>query len=189
MPAAPSAKTTEAKSMAKPVKGQKAKAPKAASPPSHPPYFEMIKGAILALHERTGSSAYAIAKHMEDTYKGKLPANFKKILANQLKGSAAKGKLVKVKSSFKLSETGKKEVKPVKEKKLAVSEKVKKPKKTEVVKAGKKRKAPAVDAKKKKVTFAKSPKKVKKVAKSPAKAKKPKTIKSPAAKRARVSRV
>lgn len=151
----------------------------------------MIKGAILALHERTGSSAYAIAKHMEDTYKGKLPANFKKILANQLKSSAAKGKLVKVKASFKLSETEKKEVKPVKEKKPVVSEKVKKPKKTEVVKAGKKRKAPAVDAKKKKVTFAKSksPKKVKKVAKSPAKPKKPKTIKSPAAKRARVSRV
>ncbi|KAF3340379.1 histone H1 [Carex littledalei] len=187
MPAAPSAKTTVAKSMAKPAKEQKAKAPKAASPPSHPPYFEMIKGAILALHERTGSSSYAIAKHMEDTYKGKLPANFKKILANQLKSSAAKGKLVKVKASFKLSETGK-EVKPVKEKK-PVSEKVKKPKKTEDVKAGKKRKAPAVDAKKKKAALAKSPKKMKKVAKSPAKPKKPKTIKSPKAKRAMVSRV
>ncbi|KAJ3706919.1 hypothetical protein LUZ61_010624 [Rhynchospora tenuis] len=191
MPAVSVAKTTEAKSMAKPVKEKKAKAPKAASPASHPPYFEMIKDAIVALHERTGSSSYAIAKHMEDKYKGHLPANFKKILANKLKGFAAKGKLVKVKASFKLSEAGKavKDKKPVVKK--PVAEKAKKPKKTEAAKAGMKRKAPAAGVakpKKKVATLAKSPKKVKKVAKSPAKPKKPKTIKSPAAKRARVAK-
>jgi histone H1/5 len=157
----------------------------------------MIKDAIMALHERTGSSSYAIAKHMEDKYKGQLPANFKKILANQLKGFAAKGKLVKVKASFKLSETGRKEVKPVKEKKpvaekvkKSVPDKLKKPKKTEAEKVGKKRKAPVSVAKPKKkaAALAKSPKKVKKIAKSPSKPKKPKTIKSPAAKKARISK-
>ncbi|KAJ4746537.1 Histone H1 [Rhynchospora pubera] len=193
MPAVSVAKTTEAKSMAKPVKEKKPKAPKAASPASHPPYFEMIKDAIVALHERTGSSSYAIAKHMEDKHKGHLPANFKKILANKLKGFAAKGKLVKVKASFKLSEAGKavKDKKPVAKKvvKKPVAEKAKKPKKAEAVKAGMKRKAPAASAvakpKKKVVTLAKSPKKV---AKSLAKPKKPMTIKSLAAKKARVSK-
>ncbi|KAJ4759209.1 Histone H1 [Rhynchospora pubera] len=145
----------------------------------------MIKDAIVELHERTGSSSYAIAKHMEDKHKGHLPANFKKILANKLKGFAAKGKLVKVKASFKLSEAGK----AVKDKKPVAKKVVKKPKKAEAVKAGMKRKAPAASAvakpKKKVATLAKSPKKV---AKSPAKAKKPKTIKSPAAKKARVSK-
>lgn len=154
----------------------------------------MIKDAIVVLHERTGSSSYAIAKHMEDKYSGQLPANFRKILSNQLKNLAAKGKLVKVKASFKLSDAGKKVAKPSKEKKpmaekekKPVAEKAKKPAKTE---GAKKRKAPAAVAKpkKKEATLVKSPKKVKKISKSPAKPKKPKTIKSPVAKKARVAR-
>uniref|UniRef100_A0A5K1GLB1 H15 domain-containing protein n=2 Tax=Nymphaea colorata TaxID=210225 RepID=A0A5K1GLB1_9MAGN len=68
----------------------------------------MIKEAITALHEKSGSSAYAIAKHMEMKHKAVLPANYKKKLAMQLKNAAATGKLIKVKASFKLAELAKK---------------------------------------------------------------------------------
>ncbi|KAK9678767.1 hypothetical protein RND81_11G231900 [Saponaria officinalis] len=76
--------------------------------PAHPPYFEMIKEAITALNEKGGSSPYAIAKYMEQNHKHVLPANFRKILGPQLKNSVAKGKLIKIKASFKLSEVVKK---------------------------------------------------------------------------------
>ncbi|KAL9245655.1 hypothetical protein vseg_019280 [Gypsophila vaccaria] len=76
--------------------------------PAHPPYFEMIKEAITALNEKGGSSPYAIAKYMEQNHKHVLPANFRKILGPQLKNSVAKGKLIKIKASFKLSESLKK---------------------------------------------------------------------------------
>ncbi|KRX11649.1 Histone H1, partial [Trichinella nelsoni] len=62
----------------------------------------------LALNEKGGSSPYAIAKYMEENHKA-LPANFKKTLALQLKNSEARGKLVKVKASYKLSEAGEKD--------------------------------------------------------------------------------
>ncbi|KAG5219194.1 HISTONE H1-3 family protein [Salix suchowensis] len=62
---------------------------------AHPPYFQMIKEAILALNEKSGSSPYAIAKYMEGKHKAVLPANFKKILGHQLKNSAARGKLIR----------------------------------------------------------------------------------------------
>lgn len=68
----------------------------------------MIKEALMALHDKSGSSAYAIAKYMEEKHKSELPANFRKILWLQLKNSTAKGKLTKVRASFKLSEVGKK---------------------------------------------------------------------------------
>ncbi|KAJ4966139.1 hypothetical protein NE237_017988 [Protea cynaroides] len=80
-----------------------------ASQPSHPTYFQMIKAALLSLHEKSGSSPYAIAKYMEDEHKDVLPGNFRKILGLQLKNCVAKGKLIKIKASFKLSESGKKE--------------------------------------------------------------------------------
>ncbi|CAN0861574.1 Histone H1 [Linum grandiflorum] len=70
--------------------------------PSHPPYFQMIKEALVALDEKSGSSPYAIAKKMEEKHKAVLPANFRKILALQLKNSEAKGKLIKIKASYKL---------------------------------------------------------------------------------------
>ncbi|XP_028774552.1 LOW QUALITY PROTEIN: histone H1-like [Neltuma alba] len=81
----------------------KEKKPKQAKTVSHPPYFQMIEEALLALNEKGGSSPYAIAKYMEEKHKSVLPANFRKILALQLKNQAARGKLIKIKASYKLS--------------------------------------------------------------------------------------
>ncbi|XP_057784233.1 histone H1 [Salvia miltiorrhiza] len=169
-------------------KEKKAKTEKSAKTASHPPYFEMIKEALSALNEKSGSSPYAIAKYMEEKHKSVLPANFRKILGLQLKNSAAKGKLNKIKASYKLSDAGKKE-KAAAAKKPAVAA-AKKPRAAKAAAptaaAGTKRKAEAV----KKVAVKKGAKKVavkkgaKKVA-TPVKAKQPKSIKSPAAKRAR----
>uniref|UniRef100_A0A7N2M1J1 H15 domain-containing protein n=1 Tax=Quercus lobata TaxID=97700 RepID=A0A7N2M1J1_QUELO len=69
----------------------------------------MIKEALLALNERSGSSPYAIAKYMEEKHKDVLPLNCKKILGLQLKNSAVRGKLIKIKASCKLSEMAKEE--------------------------------------------------------------------------------
>jgi len=132
----------------------------------------------VALNEKGGSSPYAIAKYMEEKHKAVLPANFKKILGVQLKNQAARGKLVKIKASYKLSEPAKKEKKETKanaekkESRLKRSSRATtaapKSKKTEAVKkAGKKA----------------GPKKSKKVS-TPAKPKQPKSIRSPS-KRAR----
>ncbi|XP_071704006.1 histone H1.2-like [Rutidosis leptorrhynchoides] len=151
------------------------KAPVAKKPKSHPSYAEMVKEAIFALKERTGSSQYAIAKHIEDHQKD-LPPNFKKMLLVQLKKLVAAGKLVKVKNSFKLG-TGaaEKPEKPVAEKpKKALAEKKKAP----ATAAAKK--APA--AVKKSAKKVKTPVKAKKPVKKTVTAKKPKSIKSPAKK-------
>uniref|UniRef100_A0A9I9E4W3 H15 domain-containing protein n=1 Tax=Cucumis melo TaxID=3656 RepID=A0A9I9E4W3_CUCME len=83
------------------------------SPPTHPPYEEMIKDAIVTLKERTGSSQYAITKFIETKQK-QLPSNFKKLLLFHLKKLLASGKLVKVKSSFKLKPAVAKPASPVK---------------------------------------------------------------------------
>lgn len=115
----------------------------------------MIKEALMALQDKSGSSAYAIAKYMEEKHRSELPANFRKILWLQLKNSTAKGKLVKVRASFKLSEVGKKAGGGAR----AKVEK-KKAKKPETKKVGGKRSRKA-------------------------KAKQPKSIKSPAAKKAK----
>ncbi|XP_058179807.1 histone H1 [Rhododendron vialii] len=155
-------------------KEKKARAPKTAS---HPPYFQMIKDALLSLNEKTGSSTYAIAKYMEEKLKPVLPANFRKTLGLQLKNSVAKGKLIKIRASYKLSEAGKKENGTGKTPK-AITE-AKKPKRAAVVPKGRgteKRKAETV-----KKT---GPKKTRKSA-AAVKPKQPKSIKSPAAKRAR----
>lgn len=99
-------KTSEAMAVAqgsKPVK--KASAPKKSKTfiPTHPPYIQLITEALVALKERTGSSHYAIAKHIEEQQKVRdLPPNFKKVLSIQLKRFVASGKLVKIKNSFKL---------------------------------------------------------------------------------------
>ncbi|KAK1359857.1 Histone H [Heracleum sosnowskyi] len=167
------------KPAAKPVKEKKAKVskPKPAKTASHPTYFEMIKEAISALKERGGSSPYAIAKYMEDKHKAVLPANFRKILGLQLKNCATKGKLTKVKASYKISEL----VKAPK-----VEKKVEKPKKTVAAKAKPVKKPEAVKKAKTKAV-APAVKKTKKRAAPPAKAKakQPKSIKSPAAKKAK----
>lgn len=111
-------------------------APKVAkAEPKHPKYIVMIADAIKTLKERTGSSTPAIAKVRPDrtrpqhraspldlldrclsllrasqVIKSKydVPETFQKTLAQQLKAMAAKGKLVRVKASFKLSEELKK---------------------------------------------------------------------------------
>lgn len=156
----------------------------------------MIKEAILALRERTGSSPYAIAKYMEEKHKGELPVNFRKVLTIQLRNLAAKGKLLKVKASFKLSQSGKQgDKKVVKDVKPKVASKVKKPKSS--VKVGKPKTATVSTPVKKKasvtvkkpVATKKTSKKtpvVKKVKKAAAvKPKQPKSVKAPAAKRAK----
>jgi len=208
MPALAKPASRPAKTAAAPKPKPAAAKPKAAAAAgaSHPPYFEvslartpsgfvlgwdwvligigfcsvqMIKEAISALKERTGSSSHAIAKYMEDKHGPSLPANYKKMLSIQLRGFAAKGKLVKVKASYKLSDAAKKEApkaKPAAAKTVAAkpAKAAAKPKKSAAAAAGTKRKAPE-----KKV--------VAKPKKSPAaKAKaKPKTVKSPASKKAR----
>ncbi|XP_021761714.1 histone H1-like [Chenopodium quinoa] len=182
---------------------KKTSAPKKAvakSAPSHPPYIEMITEALVSLKERTGSSHYAIAKHIEEEQKVRdLPPNFRKLLFNQLKKSVASGKLVMVKKSFKLPpgtskksptaapaaaekpKAAKPKSKEAAEKKPTKKSAAAKPKaavaKTKCTTTAAKTKASTTAAKKQKVTM-KSP--AKKVA--PVKAKKPKSIKSPAKK-------
>lgn len=79
--------------------------PKAA--PAHPKYDVMIKAAILSLKDRSGSSVPAICKYLAANYKLN-EKTFKKATANALKKLTAEGKLVKVKASYKLSESFKK---------------------------------------------------------------------------------
>ncbi|KAK4346916.1 hypothetical protein RND71_033255 [Anisodus tanguticus] len=172
----------------KPVKEKKARAPREKKPKSaktvtHPPYFQMIKEALLALNEKGGSSPYAIAKYMEEKHEDELPANFRKILGLQLKNSAAKGKLIKVKASYKLCESGKETTTKTSTKKLPKVDTKKIPRSTRTATAAaKKTEVP------KKAKATQKSKKVgaKRTRKStPAKAKQPKSIKSPAAKRAK----
>jgi histone H1/5 len=67
----------------------------------------MINEAILAQavddDGKSGSSPYAIAKYMGERHRDVLPANYRKVLAVQLRSFAARGRLVKVKASFKLA--------------------------------------------------------------------------------------
>ena len=169
----------------------------------------MIKEALLALDEKSGSSPYAIAKYMEEKHKQELPSNYKKILGLQLKNSAARGKLIKIKASYKLSEAGKKvtvakpanaEKKPKPQPKAKQTTKAK-PKQT--TKVAPKAKVAAAAAKKSEAAAKKPETAVKKAPKrkastknvgpgpkkpkksTPSKPKQPKSIKSPAAKRAR----
>ncbi|KAJ6288322.1 hypothetical protein OIU76_024332 [Salix suchowensis] len=161
------AATEEPKVEENPVKGKKPRTPREKKPrqpkpkpATHPPYFQMIKEAILALNDESGSSPYAIAKYMEENHKAALPANFKKILGLQLKNSAAAGKLIKIRASYKLSEAKKtKEVKPTTRKTRSVNK---------------------AEAAAKKVVGTKKAKKS-----ASAKPKQPKSIKSPATKRAK----
>jgi histone H1/5 len=150
------------------------------------PPVQMIMEAITALKERTGSSAHAIAKYMDDKYGASLPANYKKMLSTQLRGFAAKGKLVKVKASFKLSDAAKDS--PKAKAKPAAAKSAPKP-----AKAGATKPKKAVASKPKKTASVagikrKAPEKVvAKPKKSPAakpKAK-PKTVKSPSSKKSR----
>ena len=170
------------------------KAKKPAKPAEHPKYNDMIKAAILALKDRTGSSRQAIVKYIKANYKVGENAGvhvktaLKRMLTAKLlvqtKGAGASG-------SFKLSETAKKVPKPKKKVVKKVVKKkpaAKKPKKKPAAKkakkpAAKKEKKPA--AKKAKKPATKKPAAKKPAAKKPA-AKKPakKAAKKPAAKKA-----
>lgn len=136
----------------------------------------MIKEAITALDDSTGSSPYAIAKYMEENHKDELPVNYKKVLATQLKNFTGKGKLVKIRASFKLKEE---EAPKKKKKKQLVKKEIKVP-----TKARSKRKAPALmsaETKKKSVR----PTRAKKAKKATApKPKQPKSIRSGTGKKA-----
>ena len=172
---------SEAKSPAK-------KKPAAAKKPAeHPPYKDMIKAAIKALKERTGSSRQAIEKYIKANYK--VGDSVSSHLKLALKRAAAKGTLVHTKGvgasgSFKLPKEEKKE-KP--KKKTVAKKPAAKPKKPAAKKAGKKpaaKKTAKKPAAKK--TAAKKPAAKKTAAKKPA-AKKPSakktTAKKPAAKK------
>lgn len=136
----------------------------------------MIEEALMALNDKSGSSPYAIAKYMEEKHKAVLPANFKKILTLQLKNSVVRGKLIKIKASYKLSEAGKKD----KSKTKVSTEKKPKPAKTMSQRETRATKKPE---KAKKATTAAKKKKSKKS--TSVKPKQPKSIKSPAAKKAK----
>ncbi|TKY70470.1 Histone H1 [Spatholobus suberectus] len=149
----------------KPAKEKKPRAPREKKPKqaktaSHPPYFQMIKEALTALNEKGGSSPYAIAKYMEEKHKAVLPANFKKILGLQLKNQAARGKLVKIRASYKLSETAKKEKKEstAKATKANAEEREPRPKRNKTITAASNRTETV-----KKATKKAGPKKTKKV--------------------------
>ena len=137
-----------------------AKKSKKAAASAHPSYEVMIKEAIVALKDRTGSSTIAIKKYMEAHYK--LSDNFGTNLSKALKRCVENGKLVKVKASYKLGSlktapkktaAKKKTVvkkKPATKKKTVVKKKVaKKPKK--VVKKPKKAAPKKKTAAKKKI--------------------------------------
>ncbi|KAF8732745.1 hypothetical protein HU200_015081 [Digitaria exilis] len=124
MPAAEEGKKTEDGETKKAEEGKKARKPRSRKPksagPHHPPYFEMIKEAIMAQDGgKVGASPYAIAKHMGEKHRDVLPANYRKVLAVQLRNFAAKGRLVKVKASFKLAAAEEKKAAAAKAKKAA----------------------------------------------------------------------
>ncbi|KAG5245540.1 HISTONE H1-3 family protein [Salix suchowensis] len=92
--------TEEPKVEEKPVKEKKPRTPREKKPRqpkpktvAHPPYFQPICNSQVHGREAQGST----------------PCKFKKILVIKLKNSAARGKLIKIRASFKLSEAGKKE--------------------------------------------------------------------------------
>jgi len=193
-PATEEAAKTEEKPAVKEKKPRtpREKKPKQPKTATHPPYFQMVKDALLALNEKSGSSPYAIAKYMEEKHKAVLPANFKKILGLQLKNSAARGKLIKIKASYKLAEAKAKE----KEKMVpsmimtrsSTTKKPRTPKKTRSVNkveatAPPKKPAGGGGGGAKKVGAKRSKKSITPAA--AAKPKQPKSIKSPAAKRAK----
>merc|ERR1712224_642421 len=102
----------------------------------YPPYEQMVKAALVALKDRTGASAQAIAKYMNANFKG-LPDNMPKQLSKCLKRRVENEKLKKVKASYKLGT-----LKPKKPKKKKVVKKKVVKKKPAKKKAAKKKAAP-----------------------------------------------
>merc|ERR1712144_153627 len=116
--------------------------PKKAAAALHPPYEQMVKAALVALKDRTGSSAQAIAKYMKANFK-EHPDNMQKQLSKCLKRCVENEKLKKVKASYKLG-TLKADPKPKKPvKKKVVKKKPAKKKAAKKKAAPKKAKKPA----------------------------------------------
>ena len=87
---------------------------------SGPSYFDLIKAAIVALKDRTGSSRQAINKFVA----AKKGAAFQNHFLNSaLRAGVANGKLVQVKGSYKLSAAEKKPAKKAAPKKRAAPKK------------------------------------------------------------------
>ena len=151
---------------------QKKVAAKPKKPAEHPKYIDMIKAAIGALKERTGSSRQAISKYISANYK--VGDNSDVHLKMALKRGVASGALVQAKGtgasgSFKLAKVVAPKKKPA-AKKPAKKPAAKKP----AAKKPAAKKTPKKTAAKKKSTPKKAAKKpaAKKAAKKPA-AKKP----------------
>jgi len=110
----------------------------------------MIKEAILSQDGKAGASPYAIAKHMEERHRDVLPANYRKVLAVQLRNFAAKGRLVKVKASFKLAAAEEKKAASAAKAKPTPAAAAPKRKRTAAPAAAAKKKKPAAPAEAKK---------------------------------------
>ena len=170
---------------------KKSAAKKVVKPAEHPKYEEMIKAAIVALHERSGSSRQAIIKYIKANYK--VGENCEVHTKLALKRAVAAGKLTQVKGmgasgSFKITKVEKTTKVVTKKtttaaKKPSAKPKVAKPKTTKPKKAAEKKttktakpkkpaapkKSPAKKAAAKPKAKA-APKSKKQVAKSPKKA-------------------
>ena len=188
----PSSESSTANSMSEAKSPAKKKPAAPKKPAEHPPYVDMIKAAILALKERSGSSRQAIEKYIKANYKvGEVGSHLKMAL----KRGVTSGKLVHTKGvgasgSFRVAKVEKKEKnpkkKPAAKKKPAVKPKKPAAKKTVKKPAAKKAaKKPAAKKPAAKKPAAKKPAAKKPAAKKPA-AKKP-AAKKPAKKAAKKS--
>ena len=87
----------------------------------------MIKDAIMAAGDgKAGASTYAIAKHVGERHGDALPGNYRKVLAVQLRNFAAKGRLVRVKASFRLAPAEEKKALALAKKRRATAPSMKK---------------------------------------------------------------
>ncbi|GKY94440.1 hypothetical protein MPSEU_000409800 [Mayamaea pseudoterrestris] len=147
--------------------------------------IQLVKEAILALKDRTGSSNFAISKYIEMEKKVEIK---KHILKAALKKGVADGVLVPNKNSYKLSADAKK-AKPAAPKKATETLKKAAPKKKAPAAAEKKTTVKKSTTATKKATAPKAAKTViaKSAAKKPALAKKA-SAKKPAAKKATVAK-
>ncbi|GAB2209530.1 hypothetical protein Drorol1_Dr00026748 [Drosera rotundifolia] len=73
-----------------------------ATAPSHPPYPEMILGAVAALKEEGGSSKQAISRYIEQAYRDHLPPAHPALLTHHLQQLRNSGHLIIVKKSYML---------------------------------------------------------------------------------------
>ncbi|KAL9253451.1 HMG-Y-related protein [Drosera capensis] len=74
--------------------------------PSHPPYPEMILGAVAALKEVGGSSKQAISRYIEQAYRDLLPPAHPALLTHHLQQLRNSGHLIIVKKSYMLPPHG-----------------------------------------------------------------------------------